>query len=334
MSAFRLESPWLLLLLLLVPALLWMFRNVLRWKSRSMEQLGDPALVQLLIAQYSPRRFRMKFLMLLTAIVLLILALVNPQREVSDTIQNQQGVDIMVALDVSNSMLSRDVQPDRLGRAKILVQQLIDRSPNDRIGLVIFAGHAYLQVPLTLDHQAVLMLLNSVDPQTVATQGTSLAEALQLCYQALTTTVPTQKAVILITDGEDHEENVMEVVDRMREEGMLIQTIGVGTPEGGTIIDPQTRELKRDAEGKTVRTQLKEELLKEIAVKGRGNYLHLDATGDISGKIIDIIDKIEKQPIHASGNLQYDSFFPWLLGCAILFLFLEGIMSEQVKQRK
>ena len=200
-----------MLTLLLAPVLVLLFILLIKWKKKTITKIGDEKLIRQLIADYSPRRFLVKFILVLSAFVLTGLGVANLQYPKQVEQVNRQGIDVMIALDVSKSMLAQDMQPDRLQRARLMVNRLIDRLQNDRVGLVLFAGRAYLQMPLTSDHSAAKMYVNTASTQSVPTQGTVIAEALTTCNNAFDEKQKKYKAVILITDGEDHDETAMEL---------------------------------------------------------------------------------------------------------------------------
>jgi Ca-activated chloride channel family protein len=301
---------------------------VIRWKKRTIAKIGDPALVQQLISNYSPARFRWKFIMVLIAVVLGAIGLANLQRADQVAQVNRQGVDVMIALDVSKSMLAEDIQPNRLQRAKLLVNKLIDELDKDRIGLVVFAGRAYLQMPLTSDHSAAKMYVNAASPASVPTQGTVIGEALQICNNAFDKGQKKFKAVILISDGEDHDEKAVEIAKTMAEDGVLLHTIGIGTSSGAQIIDPDTKEVKKNADGTPVITRVNEKELMDLAVTGNGSFQLLADADEAVSQVLKEIDGMEKKTIKDNSLLNYRSFFPWFLGAAILILILELLYPE------
>lgn len=326
---FRFEHTIFLLALVLVPLMVWLYRGVIRWKKRTVAKIGDPALVNQLISGYSPSRFRWKFIMVLAAFALAVVGLANLQRPDQVAMVNRQGVDVMIALDVSKSMLAEDIQPNRLQRAKLLVSKLIDQLRNDRVGLVLFAGRAYLQMPLTSDHGAAKMYVSSASTTSVPTQGTVIGEALQICNNAFAKEQMKFKAVILISDGEDHDEQAVEQARKMAEEGVLLHTIGIGTSSGAQIIDPDTKELKRNADGSPVVTRLNEKELMDLAATGNGSYqLLADADAAVT-RILNEIGGMEKKVIKDNSLLSYRSYFPWFLAAAILLLIIELLFPER-----
>lgn len=326
---FRFEHTILLLVLVLVPFFVLLYWAVIRWKKRTVKKIGDPALVQQLISNYSPARFRWKFIMVVTAFVLGAIGLANLQRADQVTQVNRQGVDVMIALDVSKSMLAEDIQPNRLQRAKLLVNKLIDELDNDRIGLVVFAGRAYLQMPLTSDHSAAKMYVNAASTASVPTQGTVIGEALQICNNAFDKEQKKFKAVILISDGEDHDEKAVEIARTMAEDGVLLHTIGIGTSSGSQIIDPDTKELKLNADGTPVITRVNEKELMDLAMTGNGSFQLLADADAAVNRVLKEIDGMEKKTIKDNSLLNYRSFFPWFLGAAILILIVELLYPER-----
>ena len=325
---FLFEHTLLLLVLVLVPVFVLLYWAVIRWKKRTIAKIGDPALVQQLISNYSPARFRWKFIMVLIAFVLGAIGLANLQRADQVAQVNRQGVDVMIALDVSKSMLAEDIQPNRLQRAKLLVNKLIDELDKDRIGLVVFAGRAYLQMPLTSDHSAAKMYVNAASPASVPTQGTVIGEALQICNNAFDKGQKKFKAVILISDGEDHDEKAVEIAKTMAEDGVLLHTIGIGTSSGAQIIDPDTKEVKKNADGTPVITRVNEKELMDLAVTGNGSFQLLADADEAVSQVLKEIDGMEKKTIKDNSLLNYRSFFPWFLGAAILILILELLYPE------
>jgi Ca-activated chloride channel family protein len=306
-----------------------LFIGVVRWKRTTIKKIGDEKLIRQLINGYSPRKFRYKFYLVLVAFVLTAMGVSNLQypKEVEQI--NRQGVDVMIALDVSRSMMAQDIQPNRLERAKQLTSKLIDRLSNDRVGLVLFAGRAYLQMPLTTDHSAAKMYVNTASVNAVPTQGTVIGEALALCNTAFEEKQKKFKAVILITDGEDHDESAVEVAKKMAEEGVLLHTIGVGTSSGIQLTDPETNQVKRDNMGVPVFTKLNEKELIDLAQIGNGQYQMLMDTEAAVTKILNQVNEMEKRTITDNTMMNYRSFFQWFIAAAIVLLMLDLLISER-----
>ena len=323
-----------LLALAFVPLMILLYVFVISNKKKTIKKIGDPALVNQLISAYSPSKFRIKFILILLAFTVGIIALANPRKPQGTTMVNRSGIDVMVALDVSKSMLADDIKPSRLERAKQLIAKLIDKLSEDRIGIVVFAGRAYLQMPLTTDHSAAKMYLSSASTDVVPTQGTVIGDALKMSNAAFNTLEKKYKAVVLISDGEDHDETAIKITKAMAEEGVMINTIGIGSPEGTTIIDPVTNETKMDATGNPVITKLNEEELKSIAVNGNGLYQLFTNTDEVVDNIDMQLTGMGQRAISENSLVNYYNFFPWLLGLVLILLLTEFFMTEIKKQAK
>jgi Ca-activated chloride channel family protein len=324
----RFENFFLLANLLLIPIMVIAFRLLLRWKSTTRLRIGDPGLVDQLTRAYSPSKFRIKFLLVITAFALTVIGLANLQspREVENV--QGQGVDVMVALDVSRSMMAKDIQPNRLERAKQFINRLIDRLGNDRFGLVVFAGRAYMQMPLTTDHAAAKIYVNAANTESVPTQGTVIGEALSLCNDAFIKKEMKYKAVVLLSDGEDHDEGAMGVVKKMRDAGVILQTIGVGSTEGDRIMDPVTQQPRTDSKGNIILTRLNERELMSLAQEGNGQYILLTDTYDAVERITSRIKAMEQKSIIDESSIHYRSFFSWFLAVALILLVSEFLIPE------
>lgn len=320
-----------LLALALVPVMVLVFLYVLRGKKNTIKKIGDPALVNQLIKDYSPSKFLLKFLLIVTAFIAGVIALANPRMPQGSTMVNRSGIDVMIALDVSKSMLADDIKPNRLERAKQFIAKLIDKLPNDRIGIVVFAGRAYLQMPLTTDHSAAKMYLSSATPDVVPTQGTVIGDALKMCYNAFNTKEKKYKSVVLISDGEDHDKTAEKITRAMADEGVMINTVGIGSPEGTTIIDPATGETKTDADGHPVITRLNEEELKSIAGNGNGLYQLFTNTDETVDAMDKQLQSMGQRSITENSLVNFKNFFPWLLGLSLILLLTEFFISEVKK---
>ena len=328
----RFEHNWYLLTLAIVPLLILLYILLIRWKIRTVRKIGDEKLIRLLIADYSPRRFLVKFLLVLTAFTLTGLGVANLRYPKQVEQIQRQGVDVILVLDVSKSMLARDIQPNRLERAKQLINKLIDKLRNDRVGLVLFAGRAYLQMPLTTDHASAKIYLNSASPESVPAQGTMIGEALTISNNAFGQKEKKYKTVVLVTDGEDHDEKAMESAGILAENGVLLHTIGVGSAEGSTIIDPVSQDQKKDAQGNVVISRLNEPMLKELAGKANGTYQHLENTDLAVSNILGQINNMEQKSISDQSYINYRSFFQWFLGLALVLLLLDFFISERKRK--
>ena len=322
-----------LILLVLVPVILFMHLYARRKKKRTIKKIGDPELVNQLMGRYNYRGFFLKFLLVSFAMALLVLALANLRLPKGTEKINRTGIDVMIAIDVSKSMLAQDIKPTRLDRAKQLLSRLIDKLGNDRIGIVIFAGKAYLQMPLTGDHTAAKMYLSSASTESVPTQGTVIGDALKMCYASFNTKEKKYKAVLLISDGEDHDETAVQTAGQMASEGIVINTIGIGSPEGAPIMDAETGQMKTDAEGNTVISKLNEEALKSIAQKGNGIYMLYNNTEEVASNLAAQLATMDQRTVNDDSLINYKSFYQWFLALALLFLLIELFVREMKKTK-
>ena len=326
---FRFQHTEYLIALAILPLLVLLYFFVLNWKKKTIKKIGDARLVKEMIKNYSPPKFTLKFVLILMALALGILALANLRSPEGMQKVNRNGIDIMIALDVSKSMLAQDVKPTRLDRAKQTISKLIDKLGDDRIGIVVFAGRAYLQMPLTGDHAAAKMYLSSASTDVVPTQGTVISDALKLCAASFNTKEKKYKTVILISDGEDHDEGALQIAGQMANDGIVINTLGVGSPQGTTIIDETTNEPKKDNAGNTVITRLNEEELMKIAEKGNGTYQLFTNTDDIVSKLETQLGSMDQRTITEDSLVNYKSFFPYFLALGLVLLVIELFISER-----
>ena len=315
-------------LLVLVPVTL-LFVLVLRWKKKVKRQIGDEELVNALTSDYSPKYYNYKFLLILAALALCIAGAANLRTPAPGNTGNRTGVDVMVALDVSNSMLAQDVKPNRLERAKQVLGKIIDKMGNNRMGIVVFAGQAFLQMPLTTDLAAAKLYVSNASPDAVPTQGTVIGDALRLCNTSLDTKEKKYKAIILISDGEDHDEKATQVLKELQDNGVVVYTIGIGSPEGAPIFDPALNDFKKDESGNTVVSKLNEQDLQTIATQTGGQYHLFSNADEVAGSVVAAIDQMEKKQIGGTGIRVYNSFFQWFLLIAVVFLLLETIIPER-----
>ncbi len=322
-----------LILLSLIPALVGIFIYALYKKRLIIKKLGDKDLVKLLTSNHSPSAYLQKFLLIVLAFGILIMALANLRSTTGSEKVSRNGIDVMIALDVSKSMLAQDVKPTRLDRAKQFLSRLVDKLSNDRVGIVVFAGKAYLQMPLTGDHAAAKMYLNAANTESVPTQGTVIADALKSCYASFNSKEKKYKAILLISDGEDHDEGAIKVAAEMGQEGVVIYTIGIGSPQGSPLIDETTNQIKTDKDGNTVISKLNEDELRAIAEKGNGKYILFQNTDDVVENIKSELAGMDQRNVTDDSLLNYRSYFQYFLAIAFLFLIIEIFISEK-KNRK
>jgi Ca-activated chloride channel family protein len=330
---FRIEHIEYLNGLAALPLLLFLLWLLLNWKKKTVSRIGDPSLVNQLIGNFSSARFLIKAGLALVAFFAIVLAAANLQKPGSTENVQRKGVDVMLVLDVSKSMLARDIKPTRLERAKQFLLRLVDQLPNDRIGLVLFAGRAYLQMPLTTDHGAAYMYIQEASPDAVPTQGTVIGDALSMANAAFNPKERKYKSIVLVSDGEDHDPEAPKVAKQLAEDGVLINTVGIGSPEGSPIEDPATGELKKDQEGHTVMSKLNEAELQQLANETNGAYTRLDNVEDALITVSQQLDTAEKKAMSDTEFIDYKSYFQWFLGLAILLLLGEILLAERRRGR-
>jgi Ca-activated chloride channel family protein len=308
-----------------------LFILLLRWKRKIIKKIGDKQLVKALIATYSARLFTLKFGMLSIAFALGVVAVMNLRKPGDSDGINRKGIDVVIALDVSKSMLATDLAPDRMERAKQLIGKLMAAMPNDRIGLVLFAGQAYLQMPLTTDHGAAAMFVSSAGPDAVPQQGTVISEALKRSAGAFNAAERRFKAVILISDGEDHDPEAIKTAKELAEQGMMINTVGVGSPEGALIPDVANGGNKKDEFGNDVISKLNEDELKQVAESTNGIYVRLQDSDAAVKELLQQLSQIETRAYGDVSLTNYKTYYWWFAGGMLLLLLLEFFIPETKK---
>ena len=325
----RLQHLEYLIGLIAIPGLIFLFWLLLDWKKKTAKKIGDENLVKHLVANYSSAKFLAKFILALVAFTAIILGLSNLQKKGEPENVNLAGVDVMLVRDVSKSMLAQDVQPSRLENAKQLLMRLLDKLENDRVGLILFAGHAYMQMPLTTDENASRMYIQNASPDAVPTQGTVIAEALKMADNAFNSKEHKYKAVVLISDGEDHDPDAMTIAKQLADDGVMINTIGIGSPDGSPIIDPVSHETKKDENGQTVISKLNETELSQIADATNGIYIRLDNMDAAVITLSQRLNGIEKKALIDRDYINYKNYFQWFLAAAFLLLIVEFFLPER-----
>jgi len=315
--------------LLLIPLFILLFFTLLRWKQKVSRRMGDKKLVHQLTGNFSPLLFSLKFVLILLAIAAGVLAIMNLRQPADADSISRKGIDVVVALDVSKSMLATDLQPSRLERAKQFINKLMSEMPNDRIALVLFAGKAYMQMPLTTDHNAAQMFVTSAGPNAVPQQGTVISEALKMSANAFNTADRRFKAVVLISDGEDHDPEADKTSKELAEQGMMINTVGIGSPEGANIFDPSTGENKRDEMGNLVVTKLNEDELKMLAENTHGVYVRLQGSDEAVAAIKQNLSQIEKKALGDVSLMNFKTYYWWFAGAMLIFLLAENFIPER-----
>jgi Ca-activated chloride channel homolog len=326
---YRFQHIEYLIALATIPLVVVLYFQLQYWKKNTIKKIGDQKLVQALIANYSPVNFLLKFMFFALALAAVIVAAANLQKPgAMDNVQ-RKGVDVVIAIDVSKSMLAEDIKPNRLERARQLVYKLMDQLPNDRVGLVLFAGRAYLQMPLTTDHGAARMYIQQAGPEVVPTQGTVISEALRASNSAFNSKERKFKSIVLITDGEDHDPQAVPLAQQLAQDGVMINTIGIGSAEGAPIMDPATNEYKKDENGNTVVSRLNETELQQLAGATKGVYVKLNEVDATVNAITKQLGTIESSSLDDNAFRDYKSYFQWFLAIAFAFLLIEFFLPER-----
>ena len=331
---FKLEREWAAYLFLLTPLFIVIAGLTYRNKNQRLEKFAHHASLKHLVSLPSSFRLGLKLSLFLCGINFLIIAFANPQFGGKEKQVDLKGLDIMIALDVSSSMLAKDLDPkrDRLKIAKMAIEKLINQLGQDKIGIVVFAGSAYTQLPLTSDKEAAKLFLNGISTDMLSRQGTAIGEAITECIEGLHTDEKSGKAIIVISDGENHEDDALGAAKEALEKGINVFTIGMGSPKGATIpLYKQGKEVgvKKDREGKTVITKLNEEMLIEIASAGGGSYVRATATQPGTDEILRAINELEKANRGSDKFEDYSNEFPIFLLIGTLLLALELLINTE-----
>lgn len=328
---FRFENPDYLYALALLPVLLLLFIFYLNWKKKAMSRLGDASLLKSLMPEASKYRTNIKFGLMLLALALLFIGWANPQWGSKKEKVQRKSVDVMLALDISTSMYAQDMAPSRLARAQKFAEGLIEKLKGERIGLILFAGSAYLQMPVTTDYAAAKLFVRSANPNLAGSQGTVIGEAIKLARKSFESDEEdsSHKALIVITDGEDHDGWANDEAEAAQEEGIFLFTVGVGTPEGSFIpINIRGRDdYKRDNTGQPVRSKLNEDMLASIAEKGAGDYFHISEGDAVADALKKRIEQMEKRELEVRSFTEYNSYFQYFIGAGLLLSFIEFLLS-------
>ena len=287
----RFQDSIYLWLLLILPVLAMVRFVVWRQRRNKLRKFGDPELLKQLMPDVSKYRPTVKFWLMMSAIAILILIIARPQMGTKVSHEKRNGIEAIIALDISNSMMAEDVVPSRLAKSKLLVENMVDHFTNDKVGLVVFAGDAFVQLPITSDYVSAKMFLQNVEPSLIATQGTDIAKAITLSENSFTQQDKVGKAIIVITDGEDHEGGALEAAKDARKKGINVFILGIGDPKGAPIPDGKGGYMK-DNNGQTVMSALNEQMCQKVAEAGSGTYIHVHNTNDAQQKLNDELTKL------------------------------------------
>ncbi|MCR5051039.1 MAG: VWA domain-containing protein [Paludibacteraceae bacterium] len=320
---FRFANIDFLWLLLSIPAFVAAYIWYTHKKRRQIEEFGDRELVEALMPNASRVRPSVKFSILMVALTLLIIAAARPQFGQTEHTEKRQGIEAIIALDISNSMMAEDVAPNRLDRAKQMLSKMMDNMVNDKVGLVVFAGDAFIQLPITCDYVSAKMFLNTITPSLIKTQGTAIGQALSTSIRCFGEQSEASRAIILITDGENHEDDAVAVAKRAKEEGIKVLVVGIGKPEGSPIPVPGTNNFFKDRQGNVVVSRLNEDMCREIAQAGGGIYVRCDNTNTAMRALQKELDTLATQEIETQVFTDYNEQFQSFALIALLLLVID-----------
>jgi Ca-activated chloride channel family protein len=329
---FQLENKYYLVALILLPLFLLIYGLTVRWRKKTMAIYGEQEVIKKLMPDISVNKRFAKFVLYVIAFGFLIIGIVNPR--IGTKLENvkRKGADLMVCLDVSNSMKATDLSPNRLEKAKMALSKLIDKLNGDRIGIIIFAGEAYVQLPITTDYAASKMFLESINSEMIPTQGTNIGAAIDLSMESFGKDEGKNKAIIIITDGEDNESNGIRAAQTAADKGVAIYTIGMGSPDGAPIpiyVNGAREGFKKDKAGNTIVTRLNEQTLREIATAGGGTFVRASNSDAGLNIVLNAIDKLEKKQFESKMYSDYEDRFQVFIFLTFLILLIETFISER-----
>ena len=320
---FRFADPIYLYLLAVIPVLAIIRFLTYRNQKKRLRKFGDPKLLRDLMPDVSRFRPAVKFWILQGALALLIVMLARPQFGTKINNEQRVGIETIIAMDISNSMMAEDITPSRLDRSKMMVENLVDHFTNDKIGLIVFAGDAFVQLPITSDYVSAKMFLSSIDPSMMATQGTDIARAIEMATHSFTQEEGIGKAIIVITDGEDHEGGALEAAKAAKDAGMRVYVLGVGSTKGSPIPIPGTGDYMKDNTGNTVMSALNEDMCRQVAQAGGGAYIHVENNSAAQDQLDTELDKLAKKETTSTVYSEFDEQFQAVAILALLLLILE-----------
>ncbi len=326
---FRFEEPAYLYLLLLLPflAAFYLFSNYRRRKA--IRKFGDPELMAQLMPAVSKYRPDVKFWIVFSAIALFSALLARPQFGAKFETVKRKGVEVMIALDISNSMMAQDVQPSRLAKSKMLISRLVDEMDNDKVGLIVFAGDAFTQLPITSDYISAKMFLESINPALLSKQGTNIGAAINLASRSFTPQEGVGRAIIVITDGENHEGGIEDAIKAATEKGIQVSVLGMGSPDGSPIPIEGTNDFRRDRDGNVIVTRLNEGMCQEMAKLGKGIYVRVDNTNSAQKIINQEITKMSKSDVESKVYTDFNEQFQVIAWIILLLLLVELLILDR-----
>ena len=328
---FRFGHPEFLYLLLIIPVLAFAQLVFQSRRKKKLRKFGNMELLRHLMPEVSFIRPVVKYYLLLLALIAIIVMLASPQFGTKLETVKRKGIELVIALDVSNSMNATDVEPNRLERAKLAIERLTDRLINDRIGLVVFAGNAYVQLPVTTDYASAKLFLESINTDMVPTQGTAMGSAINLAANSFSQDEDINKAIVVITDGEDHEQNAIEAARNANEDGIKVYTVGMGSPDGSPVpVSPNAKgDFIKDSHGNVVISKLNRNLLQQVANEGEGEFIPANNIRRGINNLINELGELEKSEMDSKVYTDYEDQFQYLAALALLILLIEFIILDR-----
>lgn len=314
-----------------IPFLVILFIFARYARKRSLMNFGDDSLIKRLMPDLSNQKVYLKFIILIFAVSSIIIGLMNPQMGTKMEEVKREGIEIMIAVDVSNSMLAEDIKPSRIERAQQSLLSLIDKLYNDKIGIVLFAGDSFLQLPLTTDYSAAKLLISTISTDLIATQGTAIGLAIELAMESFSEE-EVNKVLIIISDGENHEDDALSIAEEASDKGIYINTIGMGSPEGAPIPIYESGArvgFRKDKSGSTVLTKMNPAMLQQIASTGDGRFIQAGTSELDLESLINELSKIEKTEFESKKFTEFDDWFQYFFAAAFILLLIETILSNR-----
>lgn len=330
----RFEYPEYLYIFLVLIFLILVHYYAAYRRRNKLKSFGDKGLIKDLLIDVSVWKPELKFWLCILSLSMFIIAYARPQFGTKVDKRERMGIEAIIALDVSNSMYAEDVKPNRLEKAKMMISNMVDGMKDDKVGLVVFAGQAFTQIPITSDYVSAKMFLETISPSMISVQGTDIAEAIRLARKSFTQQEGVAKAIFLITDGEDNEGGAIEAAKDAVEAGIRVYILGIGDPLGAPIPIPGTNQYIIDEEGNTVVSKLNEEMCREIARAGNGSYIFVDNSSSAQKKLSEQLEKLAKSKIESQIYSEYDEQFQGFVILGIIFLILEVLFLERTSHRK
>ena len=326
---FRFADPTYLYLLIILPfiAAFYIYSNYRR--KRNIRKFGDPELLAKLMPEVSKYRPNVKFWLTFAALTLTIFLLARPQFGSKLETVKRKGVEVVIALDISNSMLAQDVTPSRLDKSKKLISKLVDEFDNDKVGLIVFAGDAFTQLPITSDYVSAKMFLESISPALITTQGTAIGKAIDVAMRSFTPQEGVGRAIVIITDGENHEGGAVEAAKEAAKKGIRVFVLGVGSPDGAPIPIEGTNEYRKDNSGNVIVTRLNEQMCQEIAKAGDGMYIRVDNTNSAQRALNSEINKMAKTDVESKVYTEFNEQFQAIAWLILILLLVKMLILER-----